>query len=246
VTFSLRKLCNFSGRKFLPLFLFVFVILSLTFVSAAPPVTEIQQFSEGYEIRSPKTVDLKQYQDYEFEFHVHNISNGVAVTDKVICYFHLYNSSGMHQWEDTDAIVSHDFDYSFFVDGGNFSELGEGYWYNIYCETPFPKTGTVYWGGHDAELLNITPIGYEGKSFTLFLILLIISFALFLLAYVLDLDWLVFLSGISWILTGMYGMIYGIGNLANLYTRGISGIIIAVGLVFIIASIFNISKESND
>ena len=245
MTFSLRKLCNFSGRKFLPLFLFVFVILSLTFVSAAPPVTEIQQFSEGYEIRSPRTVDLKQYQDYEFEFHVHNISNGVAVTDKVICYFHLYNSSGMHQWEDTDATVSHDFDYSFFVDGGNFSELGEGYWYNIYCETPFPKTGTVYWGGHDAELLNITPIGYEGKSLPLFLILMISAAILFALAYILNSDWLIFLSAIVWILSGMYGLIYGIGNLANLYTRAISVIIMVIGMVFIVSSIYNLARDND-
>jgi len=136
----------------------IILILSvIPMLSAVPPVTEVQQFTEGYQIKVPATVTLKQFQDYEFEFHVHNISNGVAIVDKTICYFHLYNSSGRHQWEATDATVSHDFDYSFLVDGGNFSELGDGYYYNIYCASP--QQAPIELAGHENILLQVTPNG---------------------------------------------------------------------------------------
>lgn len=91
---------------------------------------------------------------------------------------------------------------------------------------------------------EVTPTGDDRENtFTLFLILLIVSALIFVGGYFLDSDWMIFFGGILWILTGMYGMIYGIGSLANLYTRAISGIFIAMGLVFILASIFNISQS---
>jgi len=100
-------------------------------------------------------------------------------------------------------------------------------------------------GGSDIKSENgyftITPTG-DDRGFGLFLVLIIASVILFVGSFQFDLDWGVFLSGVLFILSGIYAMIYGLGNLASLYTRGIAVISIGLGMVFIIASLFNISK----
>jgi len=87
----------------------------------------------------------------------------------------------------------------------------------------------------------ITPTG-DNRGFGIFLVLVFASMILFTAAYLLDFEWGIFLSGILFILSGIYSMIYGIADLADLYTRGIAVILIGIGFVFIVASLFNISK----
>ena len=41
-------------------------------------------------------------------------------------------------------------------------------------------------------------------------------------------------------------MIYGLGDLTDLYTRGIAGVCLGLGLILIIASIYNISKSGGE
>jgi len=92
---------------------------------------------------------------------------------------------------------------------------------------------------------DITTTGGD-MGFTLFLVLLIAAAILFILAYVVDLDFMTFFSGILFLLSGVYSMIYGVGNLADLYTRGIAGVCLGIGLVLILASIHNLSKEGGE
>jgi len=47
-----------------------------------------------------------------------------------------------------------------------------------------------------------------------------------------------FLSGISFVLTGMYAMIYGFANITNLYTQATGGIIIGWGVIILLTSAF--------
>jgi len=89
---------------------------------------------------------------------------------------------------------------------------------------------------------NITPTG-DNRGFGIFLVLVFASMIMFTAAYLLDFEWGIFLSGVLFILSGVYSMIYGIGDLADLYTRGVAIVCIGLGLIFIVAGIYNITKE---
>jgi len=131
--------------------------------------------------------------------------------------------------------------------GSNMTKTGTDYNYT-FCNTDIAgdysynvcgdKNGVVKCENID---FKITPTG-DTRGFGLFLVLIIASIILFIGSFQFDFDWGVFLSGILFILSGVYAMIYGVGNLADLYTRGIAIVSVGLGLIFVVASIFNISK----
>ena len=243
MTSPLHKQRNFSGRKTLPLFLFIFVILSMGAVSAVPPVQTNTASDVGFQIFYPAIEQVPQYGSFKLHIHVSNKSTGYPLLNtEADCFLHLYDIYGNHTFEGKLGLDSNGQDWDVFIASGNFSTLGQHGFY-MWCNN------SVF-GGEEKGTFEVTPQGYtsalDSANYKLFIILVLISVGLFLLAYLLDSDWMIFLSGILWILTGMYGMIYGIGNLANLYTQGVSGIIIAIGLVFIIASVFNIAGDRRE
>ena len=136
----------------------VLVFLSLTFVSADPPFQQ-GTFTTGYEIKFPAQQILQQNQDYDFHFHVFNISTGHPVTqaEGVACFFHLYNSSGNHLLRlnasyDPSNVPN---EWEVKVKGGNFSKIGMMS-YLIQC-----NSDTL--GGFDSVGFDVTP---NGKEFT--------------------------------------------------------------------------------
>lgn len=78
--------------------------------------------TNGYLIEPVIINHLKTNQDYTFNVHVINKSNGVPIVSATSCYFHLYNSTGGHLLELEDSSVSHKFDYDFTVKGANFTK----------------------------------------------------------------------------------------------------------------------------
>lgn len=130
----------------------VFAILFLfPLVSSAPPVTTVPQFTEGIVIEYPAMEYIKQGTTFDFHFHLFNSSDGRYITTGVDCYFHLYNASGNHIYEGFDDVVSHNFDYSFKVDGGNFTNLG-----NYYYITQCNNTAR---GGYIERAFQVNPMG---------------------------------------------------------------------------------------
>ena len=141
------------SKKISLIFCMIFLFAILPFISAVPSVTTVQQFTGGLAIKYPSDQILQQNMPYEFEAHVFNISNGMPMTSDIACYFHLYNSTGKHQLEIVDTTVSHNFDYSFDVSAGNFSEVGD-YYYIIQCNNS-------YLGGFIEVPFEVTPNGLE-------------------------------------------------------------------------------------
>lgn len=93
---------------------------------------------------------------------------------------------------------------------------------------------------------SITPTG-DNRGIGLFLILLICGFFLFAIDYFVETGYMTFLSGILFIVTGIYSMIYGVGNLAEFYTRAIALVSIGVGVIFMIGSAYDLVwGENND
>jgi hypothetical protein len=153
--------------------IFLFAILLISFISAVPPITQVQQFAEGYVIQVPQDNILKLKQDYLFEFHVNNISNGVPINSGISCNFHLYNSSGDHKLTMINSIASSGLDYSFLVNGNNFTEIGNFYYY-VSCNSSSL-------GGYRAISIEVTQQGDEiNTSQSLIYVILLIINLLFL------------------------------------------------------------------
>ena len=82
-----------AKKSLLVLFLFLLVVIPL--VSAAPPSTTILSFDSGYEIGISPTGFIKQNQDYQLNFFVYNKSNGIHLTNTTLsCQFYMANSTG--------------------------------------------------------------------------------------------------------------------------------------------------------
>jgi len=102
----------------------VFVFVMMSMVSAVKPITSVQT-TEGYVLDPTQKDYIMTGADHEFELHVYNESNGYPITSGVTCTIHIYNKNGKYLWEASDNTVSHNFDYSFNVNGTNFTQRGE-------------------------------------------------------------------------------------------------------------------------
>lgn len=131
--------------------LLLMLLIAIPIASADPPVTSVQQFTEGYIIEHSPQDYLKQNQDYTLNFFVRNISNGVIVTNTTVnCTFYMANSSG-------DLLLMQNVTYSsgywnLLIKGGNFSTSGI-YSYGIACN------GALR-GGEKVSAWEVNSIGY--------------------------------------------------------------------------------------
>lgn len=134
---------------------FFLILFCLTFISAVPPVTQIQQLTEGYQIQIPQDNILKVNEAHTFQFHVYNISNGMELREGVSCSLHLYNKTGDHLYNETTSISS-DGDYIFYLSSGNFSYTQTDY-YRVSCNSSAL-------GGYGESILYVTNTGNEPSS----------------------------------------------------------------------------------
>jgi len=219
------------------IFSFIFLI-SISFVSAAK--INSQQFVEGYVIRIPQDNTLKVGQDYAFEFHIHNISDGTPITTNLNCSFHLYDYTGEHIYEGWQAEVSHHFDYGFDVNGGNFTTPGE-YWYNILCFSPVGQKEGARFGGYNSEIIYVTPTGINFKSVLnnpMILILGLLALCLILFGAIKGIPWFGFIGAVLFLMIGIYTMIYGFDTVTDLYTRSVALVFIGIGFIFMFAAAY--------
>ncbi len=98
--------------------------------------------------------------------------------------------------------------------------LGD-YDYNVYCDN-------ITYSGNEEGLLRVTTTGRE-PNMMITILLLLCSLGLFVLALYLKNYAMGFLAGILFLVSGVYLMVTGLGDLADLYTRAIAGVIIAFG-----------------
>jgi hypothetical protein len=89
----------------------------------------------------------------------------------------------------------------------------------------------------------VTPSG-DLTSNTFFIILLILSFALLLIAFIYKNYVFAFISGLTFLVAGVYTMIYGFGNITSTYTYVIAIVIIGLGAILSITSAFDMVNEN--
>ena len=124
----------------------------ISFVSAVPPVTTTQSFSEGYILNAPFLKYGKCCTDYEIAVHVYNISNGKQIWGAgITCHMHGFDRNGTSLFA-IDGVI-HDEHYDFDIGGGNFTNSGI-YGYSIHCNN------TIL-GGYASGTININATGEE-------------------------------------------------------------------------------------
>jgi hypothetical protein len=136
------------------------------------------------------------------------------------------------------AMIKSGFSFNYTLSGIYTKELGTyivegvcGDGYNIQSFAfKFPVTTT---GGDSAISLWIS------------LILLAVAIIFLIIAFVLDSEYVGFMSGIVFIVAGVYIMIYGFGNMADLYTRAVSMLFLAIGLLIFFVSAFYAYDDEN-
>lgn len=132
----------------------VFLFAFMSFVVSAQPFIQQGDLTRGYAIKVPPQPILLQNEDYNFHFHVYNISDGMPISNASVgCYYHLYNSSGNHIVQTEAAHDTNNVNNEWEVDvlGGNFSTIGE-YSYVVQCNS------TIL-GGYTNVEFEVTPNG---------------------------------------------------------------------------------------
>jgi len=153
------------------------VIIFTNVVGAVPPVTTVQEFSEGLIIITSPQQYIKQNTQFTVNFWVYNISNGGHIDNTTVnCSFYLADAEG-------DLLVNGAVDFNendywdFVIGGGNFSEIGEHDW-GIDCHNTLlggATTGAYIINSIGVELDESDSIIYLG----LLAILIFTLFALF-------------------------------------------------------------------
>jgi hypothetical protein len=84
----------------------------------------------------------------------------------------------------------------------------------------------------------------DNRNLSLFLILSFSSIILLFLAVVWQQEYIGFIAGALFIVTGIYVMIYGFADLADDYTRAIAYVCIGIGLICEVSAGYKIAEET--
>ncbi len=132
-------------------------IFILSFISAIPPVTQVQNFPEGYIIADAKQYDLKLNEDYTYHFFLYNASNGVVITNaSVECQFFSADHNGIIV---TSGNISYDTTgkyWYYFISKDNYSTSGY-YSFGVNCQNTDA-------GGALASYFYVTPTGHSFET----------------------------------------------------------------------------------
>ena len=132
----------------------------LPFVQAVSPF--ISSSVSGCQITPIIRESLKVSQDFDFNFHVFNVSNGVPLSDATLsCYFHFYNQTGDHVFSkmlandpSSEHLVINE--WAERMSGGNISTTGS-YAYVMQCNST--TLGCV-----DKGYFIVTNSGYDATT----------------------------------------------------------------------------------
>ena len=91
----------------------------------------------------------------------------------------------------------------------------------------------------------VTSTGTAANSnLSLFLILAIASIVILGFALIMQNEYVGFIGGALLIMTGLFSLIYGIGDLANIYTESVGWITLGLGIMFMVAAGYSAAAGS--
>lgn len=228
--------------------LFSFLILAMLFpmVSAVAPTTTIFTGDVGINVEINVMPTYQQGEARWSIIHLFNTTNGYQITnatnDNITCHMHLRDSQGFELFV-VEAVADTDH-WDLNGSGGVANTIGDYAW-TVTCQD-----GTAQVGGYasgyfeiiqDPDIVLFTDATSDWR---IFLILVIIAFALLVIALYTENYIFAFFAGLLFLLAGIYGMIYGFDNINDFYTRAISSILLGMGLIITVLSGLNISKDA--
>jgi len=202
------------------IFATLFLILPLVNVSAAPPVTTVQQFTDGLVIEDTPQTILKQNQDFKYNFFVYNLSNGLLISNSsTTCIHYIADSFGNVIFMNNVTYFTADKHWGITIPKANFETAGT-YAYGTQCQSELL-------GGAITGLWEVTPSGETNLSVFYFLfIILVFGFVVFGV-WKEDIT-ITMLGTFGLYFIGLYVMFYGIDTYKNIFTQSLSVIILAV------------------
>ena len=133
-------------------------------------------------------------------------------------------------------------DSSVLIINSNMGKNGVNYNYT-FCGTNTLGTYTVTTCGDKDGIFQcavynfeVTPAGGPESNTSFFILIAVFAVCLLILSFIFKNYIFSFLSGIGFLICGVYGMIYGFGDITNLYTRMVAFIIIGFGGIITIIS----------
>lgn len=158
--------------KFSLSILFLFLLVLTPFVSAQPPQTQvIINLENGYNIDTPKVSSIQQNRNFDFDFHVFNISNGKRLDNStgINCSFELSDNAG-NNLVDVGHIPFEEDHWVLKVGGGNFTRMGD-YFYLVDCSSDS-------FAGSISITFEVTSDGFHSKVFPTQFVIIILAFIL--------------------------------------------------------------------
>jgi hypothetical protein len=116
----------------------------------------------------------------------------------------------------------------------NASQLGT-YTYDITCSTGASNKTESF----DFEVTSTGKSQVSVWQNSILIIFVVLAMFLFALGFYLDFPVLGFFSFLLVLFGGIHTMIYGLSNVANFYTRGIAGILVGFGIIFMLISVYD-------
>jgi len=218
------------------------MLFAISMVSAVPPQTIVNTGNTGLQIYYPQLDYIKQNTPYTLHLHVSNLSNGFPfLNTEVDCFIHLYNTSGLHTYEDGLSKDANEWDHEVELLGSNFSDIGQHSFY-IWCNNS-------QLGGEAKGVFFVTESGVEmteGRSILvvgligiLFLFMFASLFVLFSVENYMAKFISYWISHILMIIITFIGWQVGVeGLLGGLALTGIFRILFWIFLVAMIPMIF--------
>ena len=227
-----------SGRNIIVLLVFLFLLIVIPSVSAAPPVLSTVQ-SGSLEILAPTFGTIPKSVDFDFYWHVFNTTK-LLTNISTSCTYHLYSKfeEGEHIY--TNNLVTkftNDRDFEVSLKGANFTEVGE------YCDLIECNTSTQTGGLERCFIVTTTGIDLSSSFFWLILVLV---FGLVIFGYWREDYTLTILGSFALTFVGLYLLFYGIEGVKNSMVNAISIITLAVAGYVMAASGLKFVQDNYD
>ena len=167
--------------------------------------------------------------------------NGSIASALATCNISIYYPDGSYLKENVSMTNRNNGDFNITLLIGETNNLGLHEWRVFCCDGARCAVG---YGDFEVTTTGKPPISIlQNQILIIFMFLAII---LLVLGFYLNFASFGFIGSLMFLLSGIYTMIYGMNNIANLYTRGIAISLIGLGLIFMYFSVYEWMFENSD
>lgn len=179
---------------------------------------------------------IKQYSVFDIKRNC--INNGSWCSSATICNITIVSTAGDGLIIANNTRMTNQGSFhNITLNGKNTSYTGF-FQVNIICDDNGQR-------GTELFYYKITPTGAESNTQT-FVIIGVVFSLIIAFGYLIRNEYVVFIGGMTALISGVYGMIYGFGNIQNDFTRMLSLVIIGIGIIFTIQPAYSLVESGGE